>query len=285
MSDYSIWMLEYAQIPNHHLSSILYGQHNQGTRPITLTILVIKGKGHIALVDIGFNNQGYAHELAEEFGITNWHSPQETLARIGLSPEEVDTVFITHAHFDHMGNLDTFPNAQFYVQKKEILDSNWALSLPEKYNFLKSAINPQDIQTAINLNADGRMSFVNGHRKNVLPGISLAPAYNSHSYGSQMVIIETAGSDGHLEKFVVAGDNCYSYENLYGINHSGVYQPVGFGVGSQVNMIQAIDQMMEITNHDYKHVIVGHEPKSWETFRSWTSEDGMHIAEIHIAEK
>ena len=33
---------------------------------------------------------------------------------------DVTTVFITHAHFDHMGGLDLFPNAMFYIQKREI---------------------------------------------------------------------------------------------------------------------------------------------------------------------
>jgi Metallo-beta-lactamase superfamily len=38
------------------------------------------------------------------------------LAQIGLDPADVDTIFIIHVHFDHMGNFDDFPNAQVYVQ-------------------------------------------------------------------------------------------------------------------------------------------------------------------------
>ena len=37
------------------------------------------------------------------------------------------TVFVTHAHFDHFGNVDAFPNAHFYIARQEIERSVWAL--------------------------------------------------------------------------------------------------------------------------------------------------------------
>ena len=30
MSDYSIWVLEYAYVPQYHMSGIIYGAHNEG---------------------------------------------------------------------------------------------------------------------------------------------------------------------------------------------------------------------------------------------------------------
>jgi Metal-dependent hydrolases of the beta-lactamase superfamily I len=41
----------------------------------------------------------------------------------------VTHVFITHAHFDHMGGTDDFPNATFYVQERELSKWVWAMSL------------------------------------------------------------------------------------------------------------------------------------------------------------
>jgi N-acyl homoserine lactone hydrolase len=45
------------------------------------------------------------------------------LAEAGVSPADVQHVFLTHAHFDHTGNTDAFPNATFYLQEREL--SKW----------------------------------------------------------------------------------------------------------------------------------------------------------------
>lgn len=46
------------------------------------------------------------------------------LAQIGISPEDIDTVILSHFHFDHVGGASmdgevTFPNAQYYLSQIE----------------------------------------------------------------------------------------------------------------------------------------------------------------------
>ncbi len=36
--------------------------------------------------------------------------------------DSVETVIFTHLHYDHCGNFDLFPNAEFYASEQEILD-------------------------------------------------------------------------------------------------------------------------------------------------------------------
>ncbi|HII72262.1 TPA: MBL fold metallo-hydrolase [Candidatus Woesearchaeota archaeon] len=36
--------------------------------------------------------------------------------------DKVDIVIFTHLHYDHCGNFDLFPNAEFYASKEEIAD-------------------------------------------------------------------------------------------------------------------------------------------------------------------
>ncbi len=57
MSDYSIWVLEYAYVPKYHMSGIIYGAHNEGYRKLPYGYVLIKGKGRVAMVDVGFNNK------------------------------------------------------------------------------------------------------------------------------------------------------------------------------------------------------------------------------------
>ena len=41
------------------------------------------------------------------------------LHELGLQPKEIGTVILSHAHFDHAGNCNMFPDATFYVQQIE----------------------------------------------------------------------------------------------------------------------------------------------------------------------
>jgi N-acyl homoserine lactone hydrolase len=63
---------------------------------------------------------------------TTWYRKQTleaSLALIGVKPSEVHTVAISHAHPDHVGNLDAFPDATVIMQKSE-----WqaAMALPQR---------------------------------------------------------------------------------------------------------------------------------------------------------
>lgn len=41
------------------------------------------------------------------------------LHELGIRPEDIGTVILSHAHFDHTGNCNLFPHATFYVQEIE----------------------------------------------------------------------------------------------------------------------------------------------------------------------
>ena len=283
MTDYSLWMLEYAHCPTQAVSSIIYSQHNKGERLLTFTYLVMKSDKHIAMVDVGYDYEGTNKEKADRFGVVDWQSPEKILSKIGLAPTDVDTVLLTHAHFDHMGSLNHFPNAQFYLQKKELDDWHRVLKMGKKFSFLSAATDPVDIDIADILVANGRMTLVEDYVENIIPGISMLPIYNSHTFGSQLIIIDNEPKPGVRDRWVVSGDNCYAYENLQGVNKDGVYLPVGFGVGSQENMIVALDKMMELTAGNLERIIIGHEPKTWDHFPSWKTEDGLWVSELHLS--
>jgi glyoxylase-like metal-dependent hydrolase (beta-lactamase superfamily II) len=42
------------------------------------------------------------------------------LARHGLKPADIGTVFLSHLHFDHANNVDLFPDARIIVSKREL---------------------------------------------------------------------------------------------------------------------------------------------------------------------
>ncbi|SIT91213.1 N-acyl homoserine lactonase family protein [Edaphobacillus lindanitolerans] len=283
MKDYSIWVLEYSYVPDYHKSGVIYGAHNEGYVKLPYCYVLIKGKGRTILVDVGFNNKEYGKVLADRFGVKNWQSPKVVLDEVGVKPEDVDTVFVTHAHFDHFGNIEDFPNATFYLQEREISKWMWAMSLPEQFGWLMGAMDPGDIIRGAELARDGRLVLIDGDREDVLPGIDLFAAFDTHTFGSQFVRVKN-GETGTEDSWILAGDLVYVFDNAEGRDGDGVYVPVGLASGSQTNLLLATDKMMTLVDRDPTRVIPIHEQRLVERFPSRVSEKGLHIVEITLAD-
>ena len=71
---------------------------------------LIRGAGGDIAVDTGF-----APVLAERLGSRLHFSGPEGLRRLGANPDTISDVIITHAHYDHVGNLDAFAQATFHI--------------------------------------------------------------------------------------------------------------------------------------------------------------------------
>ena len=51
--------------------------------------------------------------------------PIETMSELGIKPEDVEDVILTHLHYDHVGNFHKFPKARFHMQDREMAYSDW----------------------------------------------------------------------------------------------------------------------------------------------------------------
>jgi glyoxylase-like metal-dependent hydrolase (beta-lactamase superfamily II) len=96
--------------------------------PMAARALLLKGGGRTILIDTG-NGVKYDEKLASMYGISlARHTLLESLARLGLSPEGVTDVVLTHLHFDHAGGstvlrdgkaVPTFPRAVHHIQREQ----------------------------------------------------------------------------------------------------------------------------------------------------------------------
>lgn len=288
MADYSIYVLEYAAVPEYHVSGVIYGAHNQGYRKLPYAYALIKGKGHVALMDVGYNHKDYGKHLADKFGVRNWHSPRDVLAEVDVKPEDVDSVFITHAHFDHFGSVEDFPNAMFYIQEREIEKWVWAMSLPERMRFMMTAVDPGDILRGVNLAREGRLVTVDGALENVLPGIDLHVAYDSHTFASMWVTVRNDGATDSQDPWVLAGDLIYVYENIEGdgsaVDAEHIYLPVGLATGSQTNLVLATEEIMQQAGYEKRRVIPVHEERLKDEFPSRITGNDLRVSEICVGD-
>ncbi len=98
MATYSIWLLEYAWAPAAPAGAILFGDYDKPPRKLPYAYILLRGPGVVAMVDVGYNAAAYGGEMADRFGVRGWRPPSAVLVEADLRPEDVDHVFLTHAH-------------------------------------------------------------------------------------------------------------------------------------------------------------------------------------------
>jgi N-acyl homoserine lactone hydrolase len=131
--------------------------------------LVQTGDGRNILIDTGLPET----IPEEESDFENGQDVIEQLARIGLRPDDVDTVISTHYDIDHAGRHAAFTKAQFIVQRLHHLD---AASNPRF-----AATRPQWDQPI------ERIRLVDGDTV-LLPGLELIET-SGHVPGHQSVLV------------------------------------------------------------------------------------------------
>src|SRR5262245_56228146 len=109
MPDHSIWVCEFARAPESPACFLVHGE--PGTRELPYAFTVLQSDAHTILVDSGYVDEGFSGELGDLDGITIWTHPRDVLARLGIAPAEVAAILVTHAHYDHLGDVGAYPNA------------------------------------------------------------------------------------------------------------------------------------------------------------------------------
>ncbi|HEX7253420.1 MAG TPA: MBL fold metallo-hydrolase, partial [Thermoanaerobaculia bacterium] len=70
--------------------------------PVATNCLLVKGKDFVAVVDAGLGEK-WDDKTREIYGVEHGTTLVRSLARHGISPEDVDAVILSHLHFDHSG--------------------------------------------------------------------------------------------------------------------------------------------------------------------------------------
>ena len=129
--------------------------------------------------------------------------------------------------------------------------------------FLASAIDPGDLTRAATLAAAGRLTLVDKDMEDVLPGIDLHLAPDTHSFASIWVRLRNDGRRESQDCWVLAGDLIYSFDNIgglaTGIDAGAPFHPIGIAVGSQENLLHASEAMLKAVAYERRRVVPVHE--------------------------
>jgi glyoxylase-like metal-dependent hydrolase (beta-lactamase superfamily II) len=278
MADYSVWIVEYARVVEFPVGAVLYGRWNAGHLVLPYCFGVVKGEGHLAVVDTGFNYAEFGKVLADTYGVTDWQPADVVLKRIGIDPADVDTMILTHNHFDHAGGVEAFPNAHVYIQEREVSKYLWAKGLPDRLQWLTTATDPDLMLWLVNRMKQGKLTLLSDDTE-VLPGVRAIAAHDTHTLGSQYVTIENE-RDG---RWLLAGDNCYVYESFTGTDGDGRFIPIGLAFGSIERCILTMEEMWQYVAEEVTRIVPFHEQELWKHFPTRQFEDTLHVAELSLA--
>jgi glyoxylase-like metal-dependent hydrolase (beta-lactamase superfamily II) len=157
-----------------------------------MNALLIEGDGKRVVVDAGSGTKVDA-KFRDIYAIERPEGFLDELRAAGVDPAQVDTVALTHLHFDHCGGgtiraadgtvRPTFPKAHYLVRRQEWNDAhqanerNRASYLPENYDPL----------------AESGQLILHDRDLEVLPGVWMR-GLPGHTLGHQGVFFDVPGS-------------------------------------------------------------------------------------------
>ncbi|MFT4468863.1 N-acyl homoserine lactonase family protein [Arthrobacter sulfonylureivorans] len=180
-----------------YLNYHLYGEPD-GPIGMDYYFWVIRNSHRTYVVDTGYstlggNNRNRGHLI----------HPGEALRKLGVDPDEA-TLILTHAHYDHAGNVDLFPNSTVIVPKTEF--DFWTGPYARRLQY-RHSVEGSEIDHLRTVYEQGRMQFHAGQEL-LAPGIEMIQL-GGHSPGQAILTVKTSAGT-----VLLASDATHYYEEL-----------------------------------------------------------------------
>src|SRR4029453_7312026 len=92
---FDVYAVRFATLANFPVASLVAGADRSRRMDIAMMIWVLKGvDGRIAIVDSGFHRERYF----TQFTVTDYLKPSEAIAPLGIKPEDVTDLLLSHLH-------------------------------------------------------------------------------------------------------------------------------------------------------------------------------------------
>jgi glyoxylase-like metal-dependent hydrolase (beta-lactamase superfamily II) len=160
------------------------------------------------------------------------------LRQEGIDPADVDTVFLTHLHYDHCSNVAAFPNAKIVVSR-----TGWHLTLdPPHPGMTPDPLFPRRVLAYLAGEARDRLILADDEAPEIVPGIG-AFYIGGHTMCSQAITVQTEQGVA-----VFPGDTIFYYENLERDHPVGLAMDIGECFQAMARVRQVADIL--VPSHD-----------------------------------
>ena len=233
-----VYALRYGTLRDFPVAGLVAGADTARRMDVALMVwLIRRPDGRNVLVDAGF----YRDKFMTRWKPADYRRPGDVVRAVGLAPEDVTDVIVSHVHWDHMDGADLFPNARIWIQRAE-----YEHHVSDAGLVRDRAVDSVDAAMIARLRREGRVQLVDGDSAEITPGIRVYTG-GRHTFASQYVGVET--SRGTV---VLASDNAYLYENLER------RRPIAQTLDSLSNL--AAQDRMHVLAADPRLIVPGHDP-------------------------
>lgn len=237
------WRIQALKTADHNapLPVLLYFEGLGQFRPVNCYFWLLQGGGHNVLVDTGMGGshsfpQDSYRQAAASFPVAPGMDTVSCLLRHGLTPDDIDTVILSHLHMDHCANAPLFRRARIVINAR-----GWKNALAPRHPLL--APYPPEVIRTLATEMAGQIVAV-ADEAEVWPGLSVFWT-GGHTVCSQATKVRTGAGTA-----IITGDVVYLYENLER-DH-----PIGLGV-SVTECLQAMARI----RREADIVLPGHDPQ------------------------
>lgn len=180
--------------------SFIFDDNHDAPHDMDYFIWVLQRGDQTILVDTGYDAKEAARRQRSVI-----REPGAALAEIGIRPEDITTIIVTHLHYDHAGGLEQFPNATIHLQAAEMA---YATGPCMCHDVLRMPFTAGHVCEAIKRVYSGRCVFHDGDGE-IAEGVTVH-CIGGHSRGLQVVRVQTEA--GWL---CLASDATHYYENVF----------------------------------------------------------------------
>ena len=245
-----------------YLNYHLYGEPDADL-DIDYFFWVIRDGGDVILVDTGF-----APEVGQRRRREGYSTPAEALPGLGIAADDVTAVVITHAHWDHTGNVRQFPRAQLIMTEAEY--GFWTSPLAGRRHFAAHS-EPDEIALLARARAEDRVTLFTGGYP-LAPGIELTEV-GGHTPGQLIATVTTPDATT-----VLASDALHFYEE--------VERDRPFAILADLPaMYRAYDTLAQLATQPNTRLVAGHDPLVRTRFAGYGAAGGAGAAhEIEVTD-
>ena len=244
---YEILALKYARHANRtRFDNFMSADDHAALQPIDYFVWVIRNANRTILVDTGFDRKE-----ASQRARTLDAEPQEMLAKIGIAADKIETVIITHLHYDHAGTLDLYPAARFHIQEAEMAYATGPCMCEDA---MRKPFTAGHVCSLVKKVYSGRVQFHDGDGE-VAPGVTVHKT-GGHSKGLQCVRVMTANGP-----VVLASDATHLYENIERRKPFSIT----IDVEETLRTYTRLEQLAGVRDR----VVPGHDPLVLDRFPAW----------------